>query len=126
MIDKYVMKLTQMTNNCEFGVNLKEHVRDHVEKCGSLVLRRKFLENGRDLTLGTLQTTERAVSQASSIKRKTRPSVSENQCKFGHHNKVSEPLFDLERGAQGHIPSQDSQPILVSHCKTLGPITREL
>ena len=48
-IDQYVMRLTQRANNCEFGENLKEHVRDQVvDKCRSSVLRRKFLEKGSD------------------------------------------------------------------------------
>ena len=44
--------------------------------------------------------------------------------------KASEPSFDLEGGAQGQIPPQDSQPMisyaLVYHPKPLGPIISEL
>ena len=60
-IDQYVMRLTQRAHSCEFGENLKQHVRDQVvDKCRSSVLTRKFLEKGSDLTLGTLQTIARA------------------------------------------------------------------
>ena len=103
-VDQYVMRLTQRANNYEFGENLKEHVRDQVvDKCRSSVLRRKFLEKGNDLTLGTLQTIARAHeavdSQARSIESKNTQSV--NLVRRADNPKPQQNSSDKPRQAKG-------------------------
>lgn len=61
-MDQYVARLKQQAVNCEFGAGQEEHIRDQIiDKCKSNVLRRKFLEKGKDLTLTKLQEISRAM-----------------------------------------------------------------
>ena len=54
-VEQFVTRLRQKAKTCEFA-DTDQQVRDQViEKCFSNVLRQKFLEKGRDLTLKMLR-----------------------------------------------------------------------
>src|SRR6218665_3871160 len=51
-VDQFVSRLRRKAENCEFGEQLEENVRDQViDKCSSSLFRRKLLEKGQTLTL---------------------------------------------------------------------------
>lgn len=61
-VDQFVIRLTRQSDNCEFGENKKEHIRDQViDKCRSNKLRRKLLEMGKTLTLDDVQRVARSM-----------------------------------------------------------------
>ena len=64
-IDQFVIRLTRQADNCEFGENIKEHIRDQIiDKCKLKGLRRKFLEMGKTLTLDDVQRVSRSLEAA--------------------------------------------------------------
>ena len=59
-IEQYVTRLRQKAETCEFN-DVEQQIRDQViEKCSSNILRQKFLERGKDLTLTILREIARA------------------------------------------------------------------
>ena len=64
-IDQFVIRLARQADNCEFGENKKEHIRDQViDKCKSNRLRRKLLEMGKTLTLDDVQRVAQSMEAA--------------------------------------------------------------
>ena len=54
-IEQFIMRLRQKAETCEF-TKVEEDIRDQIiEKCGSNVLRQKFLEKGKELNLEMLR-----------------------------------------------------------------------
>ena len=59
-IEQYVTRLRQKAETCDFN-DMEQQIRDQViEKCSSNILRKKFLEKGKDLTLTILREIARA------------------------------------------------------------------
>src|SRR6218665_804714 len=55
-VKRFVSRLRRQAENCEFGEQLEENVRDQViDKCSSSLFRRKLLEKGQTLTLTMAQ-----------------------------------------------------------------------
>ena len=61
-IDQFVVKLKNQADNCGFGDDVTEQIRDQViDKCKSLSLRKRMLERGQELKLEEVQQIARAM-----------------------------------------------------------------
>ena len=78
-IDQFVIKLRHQAENCDFGDQHTEQIRDQViDKCRSSKLRRKLLEKSDDLKLEDVQRIGRAM-EAVDIQAKKMESASRDQ-----------------------------------------------
>lgn len=98
-IDQFVMRLTRQAENCEFGENKKEHIRDQViDKCKSNGIRRKLLEMGKTLTLDDVQRVARSLEAAEHQARRIEKDRSEEINSIGSRGKKMENLREYSEG----------------------------
>jgi len=96
--DQFVLRLFQLSENCEFGEAREEHIRDQlIDKCRSHNLRKKLLEASGTLTLQKAReiarSTEAAESQARSI---------ENDSKSDSVYAFEDKQGDYDKGTRGN------------------------
>lgn len=127
-VDQFVIRLTRQSDNCEFGENKKEHIRDQViDKCRSNKLRRKLLEMGKTLTLDDIQRVARSMEasemQARRMESDRRVEVN-NIGSRGWKGKKGENIYNSKQsqkcyrcGRIGHFARDKSCPAVGKICK---------
>ena len=66
-VDQFILRLFQLSENCEFGEAKEEHIRDQlIDKCRSHTLRKKLLEASGMLTLQKAREIARSMEAAES------------------------------------------------------------
>ena len=105
-IDQFCTRLKQKAKLCDFGDTADDHIRDQiVDRCTSSVLRRKFLEKGKELTLKTLLTAARAYeaadTQAKSMECQQNAASTNNVNIVRKHSKPNGSRSSRQGGQQG-------------------------
>lgn len=124
-IDQFVIKLRHQAENCSFGEQLAEQIRDQViDKCRSSALRRKLLERSQDLKLEDVQQIARAM-EAVDIQAKTMESPTTEQVnlirkrnRYGGQNGNSPKSKCCFRcGREGHYARDKNCPARLVACR---------
>ena len=124
-VDQFVIRLTHQAENCNFGSQQTEQIRDQViDRCRSSGLRRKLLERGQDLKLEDVQQIARAMEAAEIQSRRmeeSKDSVNhvrrkpKSTCDGGSGNLKTKLCFRC--GHDGHFARDSSCPARAARCK---------
>ena len=125
-IDQFVIRLTHQAENCNFGGQQTEQIRDQViDKCRSSGLRRKLLERGQDLELENVQQIARAMEAAEIQSRKMEESKdvvnhlrrkSKSNSISGGDSENSRSKLCFRCGREGHFARDSSCPARAAKC----------
>jgi len=130
--DQLVLRLFQLSENCEFGEAKEEHIRDQlIDKCRSHNLRKKLLEASGTLTLQKAReiarSTEAAESQARLIENDSKGdsvhALEDKQADYGTRKRGN----CYRCGLEGHFardPECKSRSVTCQKCKRTGHLTK--
>jgi len=124
-VDQFVSRLRRQAENCEFGEQLEENVRDQViDKCSSSLFRRKLLEKGQTLTLTMAQDLGRTMETvALQVQKMEGTPLAVNFAKTEHrHDQKSHGSKSAcyRCGKFNHLAKDPNCPAKKAHCRRCG------